>query len=98
MLMVGDVVDFAVVNYSYIPGMRPRCKKIRREANVVMVRVQVFDPPPQMDEGVYSCPKKRIYRSRPVWAPAKHLTAFLHEVPDKDNDPSRMNLVTVMRV
>jgi len=96
MLMVGDVVGFAVLKYKHVKGRRGSRKYARGE--VVMVRVKVFDSVPVRSGNLYTCPKKRKYKQAPVWVSAKHLTAFLHEVPDRAGDQRESNLVTIARV
>ena len=97
MLMVGDIESFAVVEYKHFK--RPRSGASSRfTSKVVMVRVKVFEPRPRREGNLYINPKQRTYRSRPMWVPAKHLTAFLCEAPDRAGDPSVSNFVTMERV
>ena len=69
----------------------------RFAGELVMVRVNVFDPQPLKEGNLYTCTKERSYRKHPVWVPAKHLTSFLHVAPDRAGDDSMENLVTIGR-
>ena len=97
MLMVGDVVKFAVVHYRHTKRPRGRGSTLF-ENEVVMVRVKVFEPQPRREGNLYIGPKRRAYRPKPVWVPAKHITAFLCEAPDRAGDVTVSNFVTVQKV
>ena len=97
MLMVGDIMSFAVVDYKHVKHPRGRTSP-RFKSKVVMVRVNVFEPRPRREGNLYISAKRRSYRSRPLWVPAKHLSSFLCEAPDRDGDPTVSNFVTMERV
>lgn len=104
MLMVGKVLAFTVVKYSYtvqgpLPLQPHRQHRLRQRVweEVVMVRVAVFDPTPRREGNLYTCAKERTYRPHPVWVTAKDLTTFLYVANDRAGDDTLNNLVTVAR-
>ena len=99
MLMVGDVETFAVVHYRHTNRPWGRgSTMVEHDREVVMVRVKVFEPQPRREGNLYIGAKRRNYRPKPVWVPAKHITAFLFEAPDRAGDVLMSNFVTVQKV
>ena len=97
LLMVGDVLEFAIVKYKHV--QQPRVRGSRPLWNeVLMASINVFDPRPRREGNLYICPTLRSYRRHPQWVPLKHLTAFLCEAPDTAGNPAVSNFVTITSV
>ena len=87
LLMVGDVLEFAIVKYKHV--QQPRERGSRQLWNeVVMVSLDVFEPRPRREGNLYISPTLRSYRRKPQWVPINYLTAFLCEAPDRDGNPA----------
>jgi hypothetical protein len=96
LVMVGQSVGFAVIKYNYTcQAQIEQRRRQRKQGEVVMVCVNVFQPALPRVGNLYMSKRNRTYRQKPEWVAAKHLTSFLHVAPDRDGDPTLENLVVI---